>query len=174
MTTYVLVHGGWGGAHGFKDVRRLLRSEQHEVSTPCLTGVGERIHLSSPMVGLTTHIRDVVNHILYEDLDNIVLLGFSYGGAVVTRALEHIAPRVANLVYLDAVEPGNGDSVSSLLGGERSRIEIGQDWFTTGPAREYDNPADAVWMAVRRTTHPATCFTEPVFLAQPLEAFAFT
>jgi pimeloyl-ACP methyl ester carboxylesterase len=174
MTTYVLVHGGWGGAHGFRDVRRLLRSEQHEVSTPCLTGVGERIHLSSPMVGLSTHIRDVVNHILYEDLDKVVLLGFSYGGAVVTGALEHIAERVAHLVYLDAFVPGNGESVSSLLGYERSRIEISQDWFTTGPVREYDNPADAAWMGVRRTTHPAGCFTEPVFLAQPLESFPFT
>jgi len=63
------------------------------VSTPCLTGVGERIHLSSPLVGLGTHIRDVVNHVLYEDLDEIVLVGFSYGGFVVTGALEHIAER---------------------------------------------------------------------------------
>lgn len=84
MTTFVLVHGAWGGAHGFRHVRRLLRSEQHNVSTPCLTGVGERIHLSSPLISLGTHIRDVVNHVLYEDLGEIVLVGFSYGGFVVT------------------------------------------------------------------------------------------
>ena len=97
MTAFVLVHGAWGGAHGFRHVRRLLRNEQHEVSTPSLTGVGERIHLSSPLVGLGTHIRDVVNHVLYEDLDEIVLVGFSYGGFVVTGALEHIAERVRTL-----------------------------------------------------------------------------
>ena len=60
MTAFVLVHGAWGGAHGFRHLRRLLRSEQHDVSTPSLTGVGERIHFSSPLVGLNTHIRDIV------------------------------------------------------------------------------------------------------------------
>jgi esterase/lipase len=78
MTAFVLVHGAWGGAHGSRHVRRLLRSAQHDVSTPSLTGVGERIHLTSPLVGLGTHIRDVVNHVLYEDLQEIVLVGFSY------------------------------------------------------------------------------------------------
>lgn len=174
MTTFVLVHGAWGGAHGFRHVRRLLRAGGHEVSTPGLTGVGERIHLSSPLVGLGTHIRDVVNHVLYEDLDRIVLVGFSYGGFVVTGALEHIAERVAHLVYLDAFVPGNGESVSSLLGRGRGRIELGQDWATTGPVRDYDNPEEGAWMAARRTTHPQGCFTEPVFLSQPLESFPFT
>jgi pimeloyl-ACP methyl ester carboxylesterase len=106
-----------GGAHGFRHVRRLLRSKGHKVSTPCLTGVGERIRLSSPLVSLSTHIRDVVNHILYEDLDDIVLLGFSYGGFVVTGALEHISERVSHLVYLDAFVPSNGEAVASWTRG---------------------------------------------------------
>jgi pimeloyl-ACP methyl ester carboxylesterase len=130
MTAFVLVHGAWGGAHGFRHVRRLLRSKQHDVSTPSLTGVGERIHLSSPLVGLGTHIRDVVNHILYEDLNEIVLMGFSYGGFVVTGALEHIAERVSHLVYLDAFVPSNGETVATHLGREgRTKIEFGQDWM---------------------------------------------
>ena len=69
MTTYVLVHGAWGGAHGFRHVRRLLHAAGHEVFTPSLTGVGERAHLTGPQVGLTTHVLDVVNTVLYEDLD---------------------------------------------------------------------------------------------------------
>jgi len=175
MAAFVLVHGAWGGAHGFRHVRRLLRAEGHDVTTPCLTGVGERIHLSSPQVGLGTHIRDVVNHILYEDLDKIVLVGFSYGGFVVTGALEHIADRVSHLVYLDAFVPANGESVWSHLGrGARVKLELGQDWVVTGPVREFDNPAEAEWMGKRRTTHPQGCFTEPVFLVQPLESFPFT
>lgn len=175
MSTYVLVHGAWGGAHGFRHVRRLLRAEGHEVSSPSLTGVGERIHLSSPLVGLGTHIRDVVNHILYEDLDKIVLVGFSYGGAVVTGALEHIAERVSHLVYLDAFVLGNGESVWSHLGREeRVKMALGQDWAVSGPVREFDSPEEAAWMAARRTTHPQGCFTEPVFLSQPLESFPFT
>jgi pimeloyl-ACP methyl ester carboxylesterase len=145
------------------------------VSTPSLTGVGERIHLSSPLVSLGTHIRDVVNHVLYEDLGEIVLVGFSYGGFVVTGALEHIAERVSHLVYLDAFVPSNGETVSSHLGREaRTRIELGQDWLVTGPMRDYDSPAEAEWMGARRTTHPQGCFTEPVFLSRPLESFPFT
>jgi len=175
MAKFVLVHGAWGGAHGFRHVRRLLSAERHEVSSPSLTGVGERVHLSSPLVGLGTHIRDVVNHVLYEDLDNIVLVGFSYGGFVVTGALEHIAERVSHLVYLDAFVPKNGESVWSHLGRDaRPQIALGQDWAVSGPVREFDNPAEAAWMAARRTTHPQGCFTEPVYLSQPLESFPFS
>lgn len=175
MATFVLVHGAWSGAHSFKHVRRLLCSKQHHVSTPSLTGIGERIHLTSPLIGLGTHVRDVVNHILYEDLNEIVLLGFSYGGFVVTGALEHIAERVSHLVYLDAFVPSNGETVWSLLGRQpRAKIELGQDWLVTGPIREFDSRAEADWMAARRTTHPQGCFTEPVLLSKPLESFAFT
>jgi hypothetical protein len=76
MATYVLVHGGWSGAHGFRAVRRLLQREGHDVFTPSLTGIGERVHLVSPQVDLTTHVHDVVNVVLYEDLHDVVLLGF--------------------------------------------------------------------------------------------------
>src|SRR6478735_2799062 len=108
MGTYVLVHGGWSGAHGFRHLRAPLRGAGHDVFTPSLTGIGERAHLLSPQVDLTTHGQDVVNQVLYEDLDQIVLLGFSYGGMVVTGALEHVATRVRQLVYLDAFVPDDG------------------------------------------------------------------
>ena len=174
MATFVLVHGAWGGAHGFRHVRKLLRAAGHDVTTPSLTGIGERVHLASPLVGLGTHIRDVVNHVLYEDLDRIVLVGFSYGGLVVSGALEHIAERVEHLVFLDGFVPQNGDSVNSLRGMERSRIELGEEWQVTGPVREYDDPVEAAWMTARRTPHPRACFAEAVYLSQPLEAFPFT
>src|ERR1043165_9348736 len=126
MAIFVLVHGAWGGAHGFRKVRPLLRAAGHDVFTPSLTGIGERVHLTSPQVGLSTHISDVVNHVLYEDLDDIVLLGFSYGGMVVTGALEHIGTRVRHLVYLDAFVPGDGDSIRTLLGAPaHAPIELG-------------------------------------------------
>ena len=116
MAVFVLVHGAWGGAHGFRKVRGPLRDAGHEVFTPSLTGIGERAHLTSPQVNLTTHIADVVNAVWYEDLSDIVLLGYSYGGAVVTGALEHIGDRVRHLVYLDAFVPGDGDTVAGLGG----------------------------------------------------------
>ncbi len=175
MATFVLVHGAWGGAHGFRHVRRLLRASGHEVATPCLTGIGERIHLANPLINLSTHVRDVVNHILYEDLNQIVLVGFSYGGFVVTGCLEHIAERIKHLVFLDAFVPNNGETVFSHSRGKgRSKIELGEDWLVTGPLREYDDPTEGEWMGVRRTPHPKGCFTEPVYLSQPLEQFGFT
>ncbi len=113
MAVFVLVHGAWSGAHGFRKVRGPLRAAGHEVFTPSLTGIGERAHLTSPQVCLTTHVTDVVNTVGYEDLRDIVLLGFSYGGFVVTGALEYVAERVRHLVYLDAFVPDDGDTVDA-------------------------------------------------------------
>jgi pimeloyl-ACP methyl ester carboxylesterase len=175
MTTYVLVHGAWGGAHGFRHVRRLLHAAGHEVFTPSLTGVGERCHLTGPHVGLTTHIFDVVNTVLYEDLDEIVLVGYSYGGFVVTGALDHIGERVAHLVFVDAFVPRDGDTVIGLVGGPPpGPITIGQEWLVPPSPREYDDPDEAAFADARRTPQPRRCFIEPVHLGRPLEAFPFT
>ncbi len=173
MATFVLVHGAWSGAHGFRATRRLLQAGGHEVTTPSLTGIGERSHLTSPQVDLTTHIADVVNHVLYEDLTDIVLLGFSYGGFVVTGALEHIADRVAHLVYLDAFVPADGQTVSDLTGLPGRRIGLGIEWLIPPRAREFEDPAEAEFANPRRVPHPVGCFTEPVRLAKPLEDFGF-
>jgi pimeloyl-ACP methyl ester carboxylesterase len=175
MATFVLVHGGWSGAHGFRKVRPLLRDAGHEVVTPSLTGIGERSHLTSPLVNLTTHIRDVVNVVLYEDLTEIALVGFSYGGFVVTGALDHLAERVRHLVYLDAFVPAAGDTVVGLAGGDgTSRFSLAADWLVPPPPRAFDDPDEGAWQSQRRTPHPLGCFTEPVRLAQPLERFPFT
>jgi pimeloyl-ACP methyl ester carboxylesterase len=175
MAIYVLVHGGWSGAHGFRAVRHPLHAAGHDVFTPSLTGIGERVHLTSPQVDLTTHIRDVVNVILYEDLTEIVLLGFSYGGFVVTGALEHIAPRVRHLVYLDAFVPNDGNTVLGLAGrNDRAVVAVGEAWLVPPPTREYDDPEEAAFADARRTPHPIGCFTEPVHLRQQLELYPFT
>jgi pimeloyl-ACP methyl ester carboxylesterase len=174
MATFVLVHGAWGGAHGFRHVRAALREAGHEVFTPSLTGIGERVHLASPQVGLTTHVTDVVNTVLYEDRDPIVLLGFSYGGMVVSGALEHIGDRVASLVFLDAFVPRDGDSVYGMLGRSVDEpVGPGRSWLVDGPQRSYDDPAEAAFSVPRRTPQPIRCFTEPVRLPRPLEDFPF-
>jgi len=175
MSTFVLVHGAWGGAHGFRHVRRLLQAAGHEVFTPSLTGIGERAHLTGPQVTLSTHVADVVNQVLYEDLQQIVLVGFSYGGMVVTGALEHIADRVRHLVFLDAFVPQHGDSALRLArGAGRPQMALGSAWMLEGPERQYDDPAEAAWMKPRRTPQPLGTFTEAVHLSQPLESFAFS
>jgi pimeloyl-ACP methyl ester carboxylesterase len=175
MTTFVLVHGAWNGAHGFTKVRRLLRAAGHEVFTPSLTGLGERSHLSSPQVNLTTHVLDVSNQILYEDLHDIVLLGFSYGGFVVTGALEHIADRVSHLVYLDAFVPNNGETLMGLVNGlSRLPFALGQSWQLPITPRVLERQDDTDWIRARSSPQPLQCFTEPVYLAKPLDAFPVT
>ena len=172
MTTYVLVHGAWGGAHTWRSVRPLLHAAGHAVFTPALTGIGERVHLAGPQVGLTTHVDDVANQILYEDLDDLVLLGFSYGGMVVTGALEHVGDRVRELVYLDAFLPDDGQSVADLGGfdpGDQAGIDV--DWSIPPSPRTFDDPAEAEFSEPRRTPQPVRTFTEAVRLARPLDEF---
>jgi pimeloyl-ACP methyl ester carboxylesterase len=175
MATFVLVHGAWSGAHGFRRVRPLLRAAGHDVFTPSLTGIGERVHLASPQVTLTTHVHDVVNMILYEDLTGITLVGFSYGGFVVTGAIEHVADRVSHLVYLDAFVPDDGDTVWALTGHETSpTVTLGEPWLVPPPARDFDDPAEAAFANARRVAHPVGCFTEAVRVSRPLEDHPFT
>jgi pimeloyl-ACP methyl ester carboxylesterase len=174
VATYVLVHGAWGGAHGFRHMRRLLSAAGHEVTTPSLTGIGERAHLISPQVDLTTHVTDVVHHLLYEDLRDVVLLGFSYGGMVVTGALDAIGDRVRSLVYLDAFVPSDGDTVYGLLGVGVPPRSLDTPWLVDGPPRAYEDPAEAAFSGPRRTPQPVASFTEPVRLSRPLEDWPFS
>ena len=114
MATFVLVHGAWSGGWCYGKVAALLRGRGHLVFTPTLTGQGERSHLLSAGVNLTTHMTDVINVFDYEGLDNVVLAGHSYGGMVVTGAADRIAGRVGALVYLDAFLPENGQSLFDI------------------------------------------------------------
>lgn len=179
-TTFLLVHGAWGGAWGFRKLRPLLTAAGHEVFTPSLTGIGAREHLATPEVGLSTHIADVVNTAHYEDLQNIVLLGFSYGGMVVTGALAELADRVDHLVYLDAFVPADGDSVGSLTGigtDSSSGDNAGDDadsWTIPPLPRNLGDAAETEWANERRSPQPVKTFSEPVSVAAPLESYDFT
>jgi len=113
--TIVIVHGAWGGAWAFKKVEALLREKDFQVYRPQLTGQGDRVHLARPDIGLNTHIDDVVNMILYEDLRDIILVGHSYGGMVISGVADRVPDRIRKLVYLDALVPNDGDSVSTMF-----------------------------------------------------------
>jgi pimeloyl-ACP methyl ester carboxylesterase len=155
-------------------VRRLLAREGHEVFTPSLTGIGERVHLVSPQVTLTTHVQDVVNQILFEDLSDIVLVGHSYGGMVATGAVMHVHDRIRELVFLDAFVPSNGDTVFGLAGDTGpSVLRLGGDWLVPPLPRDFDDPAEGVWQNARRVPHPTACFSEPLRLEKPLEQYDF-
>jgi len=112
--TYVVVHGAWGGGWDWRVVDSMLTRHGHTVVRVSLTGLGEKVHLASPDVGLTTHIMDVVNTILWEDLHDVVLVGHSYGGMVITGVADRIPERIRRLIYLDAMLPDSGESVMAI------------------------------------------------------------
>src|SRR5258708_11729168 len=114
--TIVIVHGAWGGSWAFRKVEELLREKGFNVYRPQLTGLGERVHLARPDTGLSTHIDDVVNMILFEDLHDIILMGHSYGGMVITGVEDRVPDRIRRLVYVDAFVPNDGESVMSITG----------------------------------------------------------
>ncbi len=92
MATFVIVHGAWSGPHAWRWVRPLLRAAGHEVVTPSLTGLGERAHLATPMTDLDTHVTDVAAVLHFEDLWDVVLVGHSYGGMVITGVADRARP----------------------------------------------------------------------------------
>lgn len=116
QTTYVIVHGAWGGAWQFKKTAQELTKEGHIVYRPTMTGLGERFHLMNEDINLDTHIKDVVNTILFENLNDVVLVGHSYGGMVITGVADSIPGRIKKLVYLDAIIPEDGQSAIESLG----------------------------------------------------------
>lgn len=110
VSCFVLVHGSRHGGWSWSRVAPLLRARGHEVYTPTLTGLGERRHLATPDVDLSLHVEDVVNVLLFEELHDVVLVGHSYGGMVVTGVAERLPDRIGHIVYLDAIVPTSGQS----------------------------------------------------------------
>ena len=114
MTTFVLVHGGWHGGWCWNRVSKLLSAKQHTVVAPTLTGLGERSHLLSPEIDLETHVLDIVNVMKWQELRDVVLVGHSYGGMVISGVAERMERSIASLVMLDAMVPASGQSVNDL------------------------------------------------------------
>lgn len=175
MATYVLVHGGGHGGWCYQKVKRLLEAAGHEVFAPSLTGLAERSHLLSPDIDLDTHITDVVSLLHYWDLRDVVLVGHSYGGMVITGIADRAADRVGKLVFLDAGNPVNGQSLVDVAG---PIIEVTRPMgavvdgveLVLLPAPEagmfygVTDPDDLAWMAERLTGHPWKCFEQKLNL----------
>jgi pimeloyl-ACP methyl ester carboxylesterase len=172
MASFVLVHGAWHGGWCWKKVTPLLRRAGHEVYTPTLTGLGERVHLASAAVDLSTHIQDVVNILEYEDLQEVVLVGHSYGGMVIAGVADRIPERIAHIVYLDAFVPQDGESVFVLFGEPEPEDQEnlpGNDEGWQLPVDEelvniWLGPADLPWALSRLAPQPIKTFQEPVHL----------
>jgi len=175
MTTFVLVHGAFGGSYGFRRVRPLLTAAGHDVLTPSLTGIGERSHLRTPDIDLDLHIEDVANMVRCEDIDDFVLLGFSYGGMVVTGCLDRFGDRVRELVYLDAFVPSDGQAATDLLGpAAGDAMKAGAtDGYVQPIPRDLGSDEANAWAQERRVGQPLLTLTSPVALAKPLEEWDF-
>jgi len=162
-TTFVLVHGAWGGGWDWWTVDSLLTARGHRVERVTLTGLGEREHLASADIGLDTHVTDVVNRILWERLDDVVLVGHSYGGVVVSGAADRVPDRLRRVVYVDAILPESGRSVIDVMGATGERLF----------ANAVDGLVPASWASPDRpiprdTPHPLRTLTDTLTLVHPL------
>lgn len=166
MAAFVLVHGAFHGGWCWQRVVRRLRPD-HDVYPVTLTGLGERSHLLSPVVDLNTHIDDVVNLILWEDLSEVILCGHSYGGFVVAGVADALAARIRAMVYLDAFVPADGDTPWEIGNIPRAEADL-----QPPPAHFFGlNGADAAWVNARMTPMPMGTVNQAIRLRNgPVQA----
>ena len=161
--TFLVCHGAWSGGWSWKKMRPRMQAAGFRLLVPTYTGLGDREHLANPAIDLETHIQDVLSVIKFEDLSDIVLLGHSYGGMVATGVADRARDRVAQLIYLDAFVPRNGQSLLDLNEPARPTMEAltksGDTWRVPPNPTSADTPeADLEWLAKRRVPMPIKCF----------------
>ncbi len=183
MATFVLVHGGGHGGWCYQRVARMLQAVGHQVYAPTMTGLGERSHLLNAGIDLDTHIGDIVAVLDYEDLGDVILVGHSYGGMVITGVADRAANRIGRLVYLDAANPVQGQSLVDVAGPiiEATRpfgeVVDGVELVllpAPGAAAFYGvvDPDDIAWVDARLTGHPWRCFEQPLELTDEAALWA--
>ncbi len=174
--SFVLVHGLWHGGWSWRRVAELLRARGHRVTTPTHTGLGERSHLLTASITLETFVEDIVNHLKWEDLSDVVLVGHSFAGAPISGAADRVPERIARLIYLDAAIMEDGETWFGLLPSDMvaERIRLAGDFsgglsLPPAPPESFgvSDPDDAAWLAPRLTPHPLATLTTPLRLAHP-------
>src|ERR1700690_1918176 len=103
MAKFLLIHGSWHGAWCWDGLVPILKARGHEVWAPALIGLGERADEASPQTGLAAHVNQITEMIQANDLNDLTLVGHSYGGLVMVGVAERVANRISHLVYLDAL-----------------------------------------------------------------------
>jgi pimeloyl-ACP methyl ester carboxylesterase len=177
MYPLVLVHGAWHGGWCWSMVASILRGRGHSVFTPTLTGLGERSHLLSPAIDLDMFVTDIMNVLRFEDLEDVVLVGHSFGGSVISGVADRAPERVRRLVYLDAIILENGQTVFGQLPPDivATRIKAAQESSNglsvpAPPASSFgiSRLEQARWVEDHLTPHPLKTFTSPLRLANPV------
>ncbi|MDQ8186538.1 alpha/beta hydrolase family protein [Pelagicoccus sp. SDUM812002] len=170
--TFVIVHGATAGAWEWKRTGAFLQEDGHDVHRITLTGLGERFHLANAEVNLDTHIDDVVNVILFEDLHNVVLSGHSYGGMVVTGVMNKIPERIKHVIYLDAAVPDDGQSMYDLVGGAPPTSNV-VDGLVRFPWYDEKAPFPKGMPHPEKTFSQPVAYNDPNALALPVTFVAF-
>src|SRR5579872_5936114 len=168
MATFVLVHGAWHGAWCWRRVARLLARDGHEVFAPTLTGLGERSHLLAPGINLDTHILDVANEIKWQELKDVVQVGHSYGGMVISGVAERAEKAIAAFVMLDAFFPENGEALIDLSAGRGGASSLPP----RSAAAFKVNEADRAWVDAQCTPQPIGCVLQKLALGGARERIA--
>ena len=182
--TFILIHGSWHNASTWEKVVPLLQDAGADVHAPSLTGMESKEYPGGPEVNLTTHIDDIVELITRENLSDVILVGHSYGGFVITGVADRLPDRVAAMVYLDAFIPEDGQSLFDITGpeseaGMRASL-VDEDGRTLadgaerawlippGDARNYldadVDPALAEWLQERLVCKPVETFAEKLHI----------
>jgi pimeloyl-ACP methyl ester carboxylesterase len=170
VTTFVLVHGAWHGGWCWQLVARELRAAGADVLAPTLTGLGERAHLLTPEVDLQTHVRDIVAVLETENLRDVVLVGHSYAGMVVTSVAASIPERLASVVVVDGFLPVAGECALELLPTHAAAhyrdSVVDQGSGPVIPPRPLANlgvtdQAAIAWLEDRLVPQPALTYSEP-------------
>jgi pimeloyl-ACP methyl ester carboxylesterase len=169
-TTFLVAHGAWGAGYTWKKMHPLMSAAGHRLVTPTYTGLGEREHLANPSNDLETHIQDVLAVIKYEDLQDIVLIGHSYGGMVATGIADRARDRISSLIYLDAFVPRDGEALFDLVPPEgreamQESARSGDGWrVRANPIPSDTSEADTKWLSERRLPQSIRCFDSPLRL----------
>ena len=164
--TFVLVHGAWHGGWCWRRVSDLLEKKGHKVFAPTMTGLGACSHLISKDVNITTHITDIANFIKWENLSDVVLVGHSYGGLIISGVAEQLHDKIASIVFLDAFLPDNGDILAEKASPAfreaiANAINRGDVSLKAPPAAAFGvAEADRPWVDGKCTPQPVSTFTE--------------
>jgi pimeloyl-ACP methyl ester carboxylesterase len=161
---FLFVHGAWDGGWDYAKVDSILSAKGDRVYRPTFTGLGERVHLSNANVNLSTYIADIVNVIKFENLHNVILVGHSYGGMVISGVAEQLPERISQMIYLDAMVPDDGQSAQAVCGDlwdvmMKPNVRDSLVLYPFG-ATKSTQPTDV--------PQPLKTFTEPLRIANPL------
>lgn len=172
MATFILVHGAWHGGWCWQKSVGALRGLGHEAHAPTLTGLGERSQLLSADIDADTHVLDIVNTLKWRELSDVILVGHSYGGIIVTGVAGQCPERVRALVYLDAFAPEvSGASLFARVNPNRmaafqAQIAAGAIGLEPDAAVDTwtDDPETKAELLRQCTPHPKGCFENGVTL----------